>query len=241
MTMLELYNLKLNEYKEYGLRERPWKLLAMLLLSNKKEYEPLRNSQGEFYKKYKEKIDKEIKKVEADFNFSHDDIVKFIEETVVCEDYEDQKVWFVFAEGFEVLNWGLLYQQEKTAEEIYSQYFDSDDLKKHYDIEQKAIAKNIKITSLDELINKIIKCPRDFYVKICNALTPEERLFLINSLENKNCLNCTNTSCRVEYKEKLGLDENGNPQGSKCIGWNNEELIGKSKVLRITDINKLKY
>lgn len=95
-------------------------------------------------------------------------------------------------------------------------------------------------TSLDNIINKIIEIPRDFYIKVCNTLTPEERTFIIKTLENKNCINCTNPSCKVEYKEKLGLDESGNPQGSKCIGWKNEEFIGKSKVLRLTDINKLK-
>ena len=38
MTLLELYKLKLYEYKKTGLRERPWKLLAMLLLSEKDKY-----------------------------------------------------------------------------------------------------------------------------------------------------------------------------------------------------------
>ena len=49
----ELYNLKLYEYRETGLKERPWKLLAMLLLSEKNKYEELRGTQGEFYNKYK--------------------------------------------------------------------------------------------------------------------------------------------------------------------------------------------
>lgn len=92
MTLMELYNLKLNEYKETGLRERPWKLLAMLLLSKKDEYKVIKGSLGDFYKKYKEKIDKEIERVEIDFNFSKEDLVKFIEETAVCDDYDHQKI-----------------------------------------------------------------------------------------------------------------------------------------------------
>lgn len=240
MTLIELYNLKLNEYKQTGLRERPWKLLSMLLLSKKNEYEALKGSLGDFYKKYKEKIDKEIKKVETDFNFSKEDIVNFIEETVVCDDYEHQKIWFVFCQGFEVLDWALAHQQEKTPEEIYSEFFDTDDLKKQYNLEEKANANNIQTADLNELINKIIEKPRELYIQIYNALTPEERLFIIRILENKKCFNCTNPSCRVEYKEKVGLDDDGQPQGSKCIFWRNEELIGKSKVLRLTDINKLK-
>ena len=59
-------------------------------------------------------------------------------------------------------------------------------------------------------------------------------------LKNKSCMNCTNGSCKVEYNEKVGVDEYGKPQGSDCSGWFNAELIGRSKVLRKTDINKLR-
>ncbi len=240
MTLIELYNLKLNEYKETGVRERPWKLLAMLLLSEKDKYEPLRNSQGEFYKKYKEEIDKKIAKVERDFNFTHEDIVEHIEKTVECDNFEEQRIWFVFEDGFGVLNWGLLYREEKTAEEIYSEYYDNDDLKKDYDIEERAIANNISITKLDNLLNRILENPTEFYKRICDELTAEERVFILRHLENKSCMNCTNGSCRVEYNEKVGVDEFGKPQGSECVGWFNAEIIGRSKVLRKTDINKLR-
>lgn len=240
MTLIELYNLKLNEYQETGLRERPWKLLAMLLLSEKDKYEPLRNSQGEFYKKYKKEIDKKIAKVEKDFNFTHEDIVEHIEKTVICDNYEEQRIWFVFEDGFGVLNWGLMYREEKTAEEIYSEYYDDDDLKKYYDVEQRAVANNITITNLENLISRIIEDPREFFGKICYELTVEERLFILKVLEHKSCANCTNGSCRVESSEKIGVDEFGEPQGSQCVGWFNAELIGRSKVLRKTDIKKLR-
>lgn len=240
MSLTELYNLKLNEYRETGVRERPWKLLAMLLLSEKDNYEPLRNSQGEFYKKYKDSIDEKIKKVERDFNFVYEDIVKFIETTVDCDNYEEQRIWFVFAEGFGALNWGLLYHEDKTGEEIYSKYFDSDDLKKQYDIEEKTVANDITITKLDNLIDRILENPNEFYEIVCYELTAEERLFILKELENKSCMNCTNGSCRVEYQEKIGTDEFGKPEGSNCLGWYNAELIGRSKVLRKSDINKLR-
>lgn len=238
MTLIELYNLKLNEYKEFGVRERPWKLLAMLLLSEKENYEPLRNSQGEFYKKYKKQIDAKIKKVEDDFNFSSEDIIKFIERTVVCDNYEEQKIWFVFSDGFSALNWGILYHGEKTSEQIYSHYFDCDDLIKYYDLEQKAIANNVSITPLDDLINKLIENPKIFYEEICYNLSVEERLFILRELENKSCLNCTNGCCRVEYKDKIGTNEFGEPQGSQCSGWFNAELIGQSRVLRRNNLKK---
>lgn len=240
MTLLELYNLKLNEYKKTGVRERPWKLLAMLLLSEKDKFEPLRTSQGEFYKRYKEEIDKKISRVEKDFNFTHEDMVEYIEKMVVCDNFEEQKIWFVFEEGIGVLEWGLMYMKDKSAEEIYSEYYDTDDLKKDYDIEQRAIGNNISITKLDNLLNRILENPKEFYENICWELTPAERVFILKMLENKCCINCTNGSCRVEYDEKVGNNEYGKPQGSDCGGWFNAELIGRSKVLRKTDINKLR-
>lgn len=240
MTLLELYKLKLYEYKKTGLKERPCKLLAMLLLSEKDKYEPLKNSQGEFYKKYKTQIDIQIAKVERDFNFTFEDIVEDIEKTVVCDNYEEQKIWFVFEDGFGALNWGLKYRDGKTAEEIYAEYYNNNELKKNYDIEQKAIANDINVTELDKLLNKIIANPNNFYKKICDELTGEERIFILKRLENKCCMNCANESCRVEYNEKVGVDEVGKPQGSECAGWFNAELIGRSKVLRKTDINQLR-
>lgn len=237
MTLIELYNLKLNEYKTNGLRERPWKLLAMLLLSEKDKYEPLR-SQGEFYNKYKDEIDKRIIQVEQDFNFTKEDITEYIEETVICDDYEDQKIWFVFNEGFGALSWGLSNRQEKTGEEIYSQYFDTDDLIKPYNIEQKAIANNIAITELDNLLDKVLENPRGFYKKVAETLTLKEKIFIIEKLEHKNCSNCSNECCSLPYNKKIGY-EDGKPVGSSCGGWYNSELIGKSKVLRKTNIYEL--
>lgn len=240
MTLLELYKLKLYEYKKTGLRERPCKLLAMLLLSEKNKYEPLENSQGEFYKKYKTQIDIQIAKVERDFNFTFEDIVEYIEKTVVCDNYEEQRVWFVFADGFSALNWGLRYKEDKTAEEIYAEYYDNDDLIKYYDLEQKAIANGVNITELDSLLNRILANPNNFYKRVCDDLTAEERVFILKHLENKCCMNCINAGCRVEYDEKVGVDEFGKLQGSDCAGWFNAELIGRSKVLRKTDINQLR-
>ncbi len=240
MTLLELYKLKLYEYEKTGLREKPWKLLAMLLLSEKDKYEPLEKSQGEFYKKYKTQIDLQIAKVEKDFNFTLEDIIEYIEKTVGCGNYEEDRIWFVFADGFGALDWGLKYKQSKTAEEIYAEYYDDDELKKYYDIEQKSIANDINVTELDKLLNRIFANSNDIYKKICDELTAEERVFILKQLENKCCMNCTNGNCRVEYNEKIGVDEFGKAQGSECVGWFNAELIGRSKVLRKTNINQLK-
>lgn len=79
-----------------------------------------------------------------------------------------------------------------------------------------------------------------FYKKICEMLTLEERLFLLKNLENKDCTTCLNGSCRVETSEKIGLDEFGKPNGTNCSGWYNAEIIGKSKVLRMLNVQNLK-
>ena len=54
----------------------------MLLLTRKDEFSSLNTSAGEFYKRYKKEIDKEISRVEKDFNFTHDDLVEYIEKMV---------------------------------------------------------------------------------------------------------------------------------------------------------------
>lgn len=96
-----------------------------------------------------------------------------------------------------------------------------------------------KFSKLEDLINRVVDDPREFYTKICDELTPEERLFIREKLKNKDCTTCINFSCDVENYDKIGLNEYGKPQGYECIGWNNSYLIGKSKVLKIDDINKL--
>ena len=58
-------------YKRTGIKPYPDKLLALLILSEKDNYEPLKKSQGEFYEKYKDRINIQIDKVEKDFNFTY--------------------------------------------------------------------------------------------------------------------------------------------------------------------------
>ncbi len=78
---------------------------------------------------------------------------------------------------------------------------------------------------------KICERPSEFYIKLAYALSVEEREYLKQLIETRNCNNCTNGSCRVENYEKVGLDESGKPQGSNCLGWNNPELVGRQRVL----------
>ena len=63
-------------------------------------------------------------------------------------------------------------------------------------------------------------------------MPPEERWEIIDSLSNKSCLNCCNGVCDIRTNEKVGLDEFGNPNGHDCVGWENDALVGYTKVLR---------
>jgi hypothetical protein len=139
MLLKQLYNLKLRDYKLNGKKEKPDKLLAMLLLTEKDKYEPLMVSEGKFYQYYKEEIDKKIAQVEKDFDLNEDEIKKLIEEKCISHDnYLYDKIWLVFFEGFGAMHWGLMYKKENTPEEIYAEYFDDvTDLNDDYEINKK--------------------------------------------------------------------------------------------------------
>ena len=47
------------------------------------------------------------------------------------KNYEEQKIWDLYAKAFEVLNWSITYRQDKTPEERYSEWFDNYETKKY--------------------------------------------------------------------------------------------------------------
>lgn len=142
MNLMELYNKKLIEYKETGVREQPDKLLAMLLLPEKDNYEGLKTSEGKFYNYYKKQIDEKILKVTTDFQITDDDIVNYIEgKGLLCNDLENDKIWFVFAPGFGAMHWALMYHPDMSPEEIYNAVYDN---------ELEETKNNVKILSLNK-------------------------------------------------------------------------------------------
>ncbi len=123
MTLSELYRLKIMEYKLYGKKEKPDKLLAMLMLPEKDCYNQV-GVTGKFYQKYREPINKKIAQVERDFDFKPEEYVQIIEEkNIYIENLDEDKIWFVFCEGFAVVDWGIMYHNDETAEEIYTRMF----------------------------------------------------------------------------------------------------------------------
>ena len=107
-------------------------------------------------------------------------------------------------------------------------------------IEQKTCDMKITKTynfALEHLIEQIVKNSDEFYANLASMLSPEEREYLKQLIENRSCQNCTNGNCRVEQCEKVGVDEFGKPQGSSCLGWNNPILIGKQLIMKKSNNN----
>lgn len=131
--------------------------------------------------------------------------------------------------GFSILdkNWIAKLKEEQDN-------FDKN-MKKHLEFEQEILnlSKDMEIrknssdgfipTDLETILNNILDNPELFYEKICENLTFEERQFIDNLIENKSCNTCSNGCCRVENYEK---------PVDNCIGWENNRLVGKYKVLK---------
>lgn len=126
--------------------------------------------------------------------------------------------------GVDLVDWIFYLEAQKEAINI---------AKKRYDL-------NRVLTSVEKLISLSVKDTRVFYESVAQNMTPEERNYILMSLENKSCSSCTNGSCNVENHEKIGLDENGKAQGCNCVGWYNYEYIGRSKIIGSKDIYELK-
>lgn len=86
----------------------------MLLLTEKDKFEPLLVSEGLFYKKYQSKIDRKISKVIEDFGISKQEIEAFVEASgvLVC-DFESDKIWFIFTDGFGIMPGEIMYRPNK--------------------------------------------------------------------------------------------------------------------------------
>ena len=92
-------------------------------------------------------------------------------------------------------------------------------------------------TKLEDLINYILGDPDWFYKRVGEELTPKEREY-IKTFIDTCCETCANGSCREELQDKIGLDDFGNPMGSDCLGWKNDRLVGKYKVLKLNRMTR---
>lgn len=95
---------------------------------------------------------------------------------------------------------------------------------------EKEIEENTKDLNVTVEMNHasiLERIPSEIFLKLYSILTPQEKEYLKEQIKSRSCRNCTNGSCRVESYEKNNLDEMENPAGYQCIGWRNEEEIGK--------------
>ncbi len=112
-------------------------------------------------------------------------------------------------------------------------------LKRSITLAKEQYILNQNTTSLDKLIEKAVPNPSQFYEAISKALLPIERDYIIKYLQNKTCLNCKNITCEADIASRYTIDENNNQAGYNCLAWENNEYVGKSKVLRINNIEKM--
>lgn len=82
---------------------------------------------------------------------------------------------------------------------------------------------NFETASLDAIINKIFDNPKVFYEAVAKELTKDEYKYLSNCLEERlTCQNCSKEGCTCLYHNQI----------IACHNWENNELIGKVKIMR---------
>ena len=124
----------------------------------------------------------------------------------------------------------IITEEEKISEE-YEELHDG--VEKLKEIRESIYSLHIKKlsreylpynTDIEEVLNRVIENPKEFYIKVCGELKNEEKKDIVLDMPNKKCENCQNHTCRLTQEEKAKI--------SDCKAWYNEEEIGRSKVLR---------
>ncbi len=111
----------------------------------------------------------------------------------------------------------------KVSREILLLKYIEINTKKNTAVEER-IDKNKTDLVLEKLIGQVLQNPDEFYRQIGMALSSEERIYILDLIKNKSCYTCTNACCRVEQVDKP-IDD--------CLGWMNEKIIGKYRVLTL--------
>lgn len=117
-----MYSTYLNNYRENGLRPKPWKLLFVLLLNEKSEliYEKS-NTKLAFYNNNKQIIDNNIKKILVDFDIKKEELIREFN-VVIDEDNYDKIIWNLFSETIDAITFVLGAGKSLTIDEIYEGY-----------------------------------------------------------------------------------------------------------------------
>ncbi len=128
MTLQELYELELQNYKKTKIKEDPAVLLAMLLLAKKDKFKPVKKSNGVIFKLYESLLLLDVMKVEKDFGWSRKDIMNYALEKYGFrrDSYEKTRIWVVFYPALDCFFHELMYPTNRTAEEIFLEKFERD-------------------------------------------------------------------------------------------------------------------
>lgn len=110
--------------------------------------------------------------------------------------------------------------------DIYKDYYTVD---KYFDHLKKYINYNNFGIELKEEYPLATAISKDYNLR-------EALLFLAGDFVNnfmeyytkKGCLNCVNDECHIPDNEKLGITENGLPDGNNCIMWKNNSFRYKT-------------
>lgn len=121
----DLYEHYKREFNRTAVHPHPAELLSMLLLPEKDKYPAITGVSGEFYEYYREAINEKIDQVIVDFAITKKEIINYIEQTGIYyeeEKYELYKIWYVFNEGFGVVQWGNMYHPNATPEKLHNDW-----------------------------------------------------------------------------------------------------------------------
>lgn len=74
---------------------------------------------------------------------------------------------------------------------------------------------------LEGILKRVVDKTSDFYIKLANALSSEEKEYFKELVANRSCGNCIKDECELRKID-----------GVNCSLWDNPELIGKQLILK---------
>lgn len=186
-----------------------YELLAINAIANLLKYKNIDYISLNNLKKYGESITEESSKSGIDFNILKEDwqIKQFLNDTIYFD--------------INILNDNIIL---KLKDEYNLSYLENIILKKdelNYIYQDEKcllelnIDKKIKQSDILEVIEKVVES-KLFFEMIALNLSEEEYQMIVNIIKNKNCCNCQN-----DCKKDIICDE-----------WKNDEIVGKSKLLK---------
>jgi hypothetical protein len=94
------------------------------------------------------------------------------------------------------------------------------------------------------MVNKkrrLLLAGREGLISFYRSMGDRELAIWKAELKNKACFNCTNDYCRSETYDKGLISESASRYiADRCTGWDNPELVAKSRILNKRNLKRLK-